>query len=96
MTDPSRPILPSITPRTAPTPGTAPAGRTRFNTVPKRYEETKPVVIQGHAHRMIVGMYVTYLLSKTTSVHVHLNHRVRVPYDTPTQKSMKFIYLIII
>lgn len=53
--EPSRSMLPSIAPRTAP--ATAPVGRNRaFCPVPKRYEETKPVVIQGHAHRMIIGM----------------------------------------
>ena len=54
--EPSRSMLPSITPRTAPS--TAPIGIGRnkaFPPVPKRYEETKPVVIQGHAHRMLIG-----------------------------------------
>ncbi|XP_076101308.1 uncharacterized protein C6orf163 homolog [Mytilus galloprovincialis] len=50
--EPSRSLLPAITPRIA----TAPLGSSRLQTVPKRYEETKPVVIQGHAHRMIIGI----------------------------------------
>ena len=34
-----------------------PSISTRYRGVPKRYEETRPVVIQGHAHTRILGEY---------------------------------------
>ena len=33
---------------------------TRFSSVPRRYEETRPVVIQGFAHRKILCEYRVY------------------------------------
>lgn len=37
------------------------ASSTRYSGVPRRYEETKPVMIQGYAHRKILGYYHLFL-----------------------------------
>ena len=31
---------------------------TRYNAVPRRYEETRPVVVQNFAHRKIIGKHI--------------------------------------
>ena len=42
-------VLPSLTPRQ--------------HAVPRRYEETRPVHIQGYAHTKIIGMNITFMIS---------------------------------
>lgn len=36
-------------------PALSSSGVVRYKGIPRRYEETRPVFIQGHAHRKILG-----------------------------------------
>lgn len=80
----------------------------RYQGMPRRYEETKPVVIQDFTHRKIVGKLIKlYLLKKQTNcvtysqcptrtMHINVNHRKGNTRNGISEWHTSFILLILV
>lgn len=67
----------------------------RYHGIPKRYDETRPVLIQGNAHRKIIGYYWFYVFLHQILEYMYYGKvllvlSAHISMQTPTLKKKAF------